>query len=197
MKLRLVAGIAALSLCTALAGCTGNDDPGPQTIGPESSTPTTTSAAPSSSTSAAPTTAPKPAQTFPPEQQPIVDAYYGYFDALYSLRTQTDDEVRAVMLPYATPERVEKIVATFAGYRAEGKEPQGGPDYGEITVTVDGTTATVEECRQTDQEVMIDTATGQIVESGSVPTKLTTILELQAPSGAWLVTTAYADEYQC
>ncbi|GAB3293802.1 hypothetical protein GCM10027298_01920 [Epidermidibacterium keratini] len=198
MRIRLFGACAAVALAAGLVGCTGEEDPGPQTIGPESSTSATesgsSSAAPSS---AAPPTAPKPAQTFPPEQQPIVDAYYGYFDALFSLRTQTDDEVRAAMTPYAVPERVEKVVQTFATYRAEGKEPGGSPGYRPIEIAaVSDQASTIVECHDGSQETMVDIATGQVIESGVQQNRLQTELVLD-PSGSWLVDKAYWEVGKC
>ena len=199
MRIRLLGAAASVALVVGLAGCTGEEDPGPQTIGPESSTSATSSVTSSApATSSAPVTAPKPAQTFTPEQQPIVDAYYGYFDALFSLRTQTDDEVRAALSPYAVPERVEKVVQTFATYRAEGKEPAGTPGFGPLDIVVASPqAATVIECHDGSQEAMIDVATGQVLETGAAGTRLQTELTVDPTSGAWLVSKAYSDLNAC
>ncbi|GAB3293091.1 hypothetical protein GCM10027298_00530 [Epidermidibacterium keratini] len=197
MRIRLLGACAAVALAAGLVGCTGEEDPGPQTIGPESSTSATGSASSSAAlSSAAVTTAPKPAQTFPPEQQPIVDVYYGYYDALYSLQADTDDSVRAALTPYATAEVVEFVVGVFAKYRLNGEESRGWPTYGTIEVVVDGQAAVIRECRDSSSESVVKVDTGEVVDYGSPNTQTQTDLAIQ-PTGNWAVTETYATGGGC
>ncbi len=189
--------VAVVVVSLGLVGCTGEAEPGPQTIGPESSTSASGSATSSAAaTSSAPATAPKPAQTFPPEQQPIVDVYWAYYDALYALRTQTDDEVRAALLPYAASNVVEHVVGQFAGYRENGTEPSGQPIFGLLEVSVSGATSTVRECRDSSGESIIKVSTGEVLETGAPGLSARTDFA-QLPSGDWQIVETYATPGGC
>ncbi|WP_153502747.1 hypothetical protein [Cumulibacter manganitolerans] len=174
-----VAGVLALSL----AACTDQSDK-PSTLSDEpSSSQATTSAAESSSAASS------------SEEQAVIAQYKGYYNAIYTLATPTEVEVRAAFDIYATKPVVDNWVEVFKSLAAAGKRPAGEIHFGPLEVVVKGAQATTKECRDSSSELVVSTTDGTTLTRGGPGTLIDG--RLTKESGSWLVVKAVATESAC
>lgn len=101
-----------------------------------------------------------------PGQQPIVDAYIGYWDARFAANTGTPDPADPALRRYATGAQLEAVVAETQENLDAGRAFQARPNpanYRRVTVvSVNGDSAVVQECF-VDDGLVIDRATGGVL----------------------------------
>ncbi|WP_158716261.1 hypothetical protein [Blastococcus sp. Marseille-P5729] len=190
--MRWAAGMMVGAFVMTGAGCT--DEPTQPTDlsdATSSATASETSEVSSGSESAA-----SASSSFSPDEQAVVDQYKGYYNAIYTLTTPTDDEVRAAFTPYAEQHVVENWVKVFQELATEGSEPGGEIQFGPLEVAITGQVAVVIECRDGTSELVISSADKSTKSHGSPETKVVAELFL-SDSGEWLVQEANATEGGC
>ena len=101
-----------------------------------------------------------------PGQQPIVDAYIGYWDARFAANTGTPNPADPALRRYATGAQLEAVVAETQENLDAGRAFQARPNpanYRRVTVvSVNGDSAVVQECF-VDDGLVIDRATGGVL----------------------------------
>lgn len=170
---RLVAAAMTVAVIAGLASCGGDDE----TIGGTTTTrvraeSTGTSPATGSDTTTTPPTttagsSPTASTTASePGQQPIVDAYIGYWDARFAANTGTPNPADPALRRYATGAQLEAVVAETQENLDAGRAFQARPNpanYRRVTVvSVNGDSAVVQECF-VDDGLVIDRATGGVL----------------------------------
>lgn len=192
---RVMRWTAGMMVCAAVmtsAACT--DEPTQPTDLSDTTSSTTaseTSEAPSGSESSA-----SASSSFSPDEQAVVDQYKGYYNAIYTLTTPTDDEVRAAFTPYAIDSVVDHWIQVFKSFEEDGKNPAGNVEFGPLEVLVSSNDATVSECRNTTTEVFVSTADGKEISHGGPGTKVEAQLT-HVPDGKWLIVAANASPNSC
>ena len=194
---RWTATFLASGLLLSVAACS---DPPPQ---PSGLSDDTSASQPASSGSAASGTSGSASDTSStsgtssPDEQAIIAQYKGYYNAIYTLTTPTDDDqVRAAFEPYAATPVVDNWVKVFAALNADNKRPSGGVQFGPIEVTVSAGTATTRECRDSTSELIVSSVDGATLTHGSPGTLVDGALS-KDDSGIWRVTKAVAQESGC
>lgn len=162
-----------VAVIAGLASCGGDDE----TIGGTTTTrvraeSTGTSPATGSDTTTTPPTttagsSPTASTTASePGQQPIVDAYIGYWDARFAANTGTPNPADPALRRYATGAQLEAVVAETQENLDAGRAFQARPNpanYRRVTVvSVNGDSAVVQECF-VDDGLVIDRATGGVL----------------------------------
>lgn len=177
--------LIASSLLLIVAGCGADDGTEPTEL-------------PSSSTSAEPS-APTTVPTTPSadaEEQAIIAAYKGFYSALNSLEDLSEPSVRAQMLPYTDGEALEKAVAAADGLAAKGYAPSGAVVFSVLEVALSNPDAAILwECRDASTEIIVDSASGQQISSGSPGTQIKA--ELARIDSTWKVTNLLVEEQMC
>lgn len=148
-----------------------------------------------SSTSAAPSTA-APSTSTSPEQQAVIAQYKGYYDAIYTLTTPSEEQVRAALASFAIEPVIDNWVSVFSKLNSEGRRPGGHVSFGSIDVVVDGNIAVTRECRDSTTELIVAADNGETQSHGNPGTLIEGQLE-RGPSGTWLVNKAVATEFAC
>lgn len=170
---RLVAAAMTVAVIAGLASCGGDDE----TIGGTTTTrvraeSTGTSPATSRDTTTTPPTttagsSPTASTTASePGQQPILDAYIGYWDARFAANTGTPNPADPGLQRYATGAQLEAVVAETQENLDAGRAFQARPNpanYRRVTVvSVNGDSAVVQECF-VDDGLVIDRVTGGVL----------------------------------
>ncbi|WP_158716259.1 hypothetical protein [Blastococcus sp. Marseille-P5729] len=190
--MRWAAGMMVGAFVMTGAGCT--DEPTQPTDlsdATSSATASETSEVSSGSESAA-----SASSSFSPDEQAVVDQYKGYYNAIYTLTTPTDDEVRAAFTPFAEQPVVENWVKVFQQFAAEDRKPSGGITFGPLEVVIVGNGATVIECRDGSTEEMVSISGGQVVARGGPGTRVEAQLVIE-DAGKWMVHSAVATNEAC
>ncbi len=76
----------------------------------------------------------------------LTDLYEAYWDAMVELENSTELDP-TVLDGLATQVAAETQISRMRSYHDQGIHRQGEPTFGDVTVTVDGDTATVEACK--------------------------------------------------
>ncbi len=192
---RLVAAAMTVAFIGGLASCGGDDE----TIGG-----TTTTRVRAESTGTSPVTGRDTTTTLPtttagssptasttasePGQQPIVDAYIGYWDARFAANAGTPNPADPALRRYATGAQLEAVVAETQENLDAGRAFQARPspaNYRRVTVvSVNGDSAVVQECF-VDDGLVIDRATGEVLNDTIATHSVRG--ELRKADGEWRV----------
>ena len=146
----------------------------------------------SSTSSGVPSTSEAP-QT---DEEQIIAVWKKWFETLYSLKTPTDDEVRAAFSPISDLGMVDDVVKLFQSYRTDGYAPGGYVVFGPIDVAIDGANASVTECRDTSTELLVNAADGSVVVGGESSSKITGGF-VRDSAGNWLLSTYSSVVTEC
>ncbi|MDT0166768.1 hypothetical protein Q9R32_14535 [Actinotalea sp. AC32] len=174
--------LAPAVLAVALAGCS-TEDPEP--------TPTSPVAEPE----------PSPAPSVSPSADPavvaeVLEVHSAFWDAVIASENGPDPDA-APFFAIASEEVTGQQVGRIAQYLEIGMKRSGAPELGEPVVTVDGTTARVEQCVNQDPWVAIGPdGTEVAADDGVLPQGW----ELTETDGSWKVTRLFGAqeaEIQC
>lgn len=197
--------IAVAAMGVVLAACSEEPTPRPSELSAESSASASegseSAADDSGSSSSAWTRSDESSASSsaaPTVDQTVLEVYKSYYNAIYTLKTPTDEQVRQAFTPYAEQLLVDNWVKVFAKFASNDVMPSGGVTFGptQITMLPGDAEATVYECRDGTSETMSKISTGQVVSHGSPGTRIDSKLR-KGTDGEWRVFSTDLQDAAC